>query len=137
MNKPSNLRPTAAYQAMDAAHHWHPFTDTKALNAKGARVIARAEGVWLEDTDGNRILDGMSGLWCVNVGYGRPEIVDAVARQMAELPYYNTFFQTTHPAAAEFSEALTAEAPAHVNRVFFANSGSEANDTAFRLARVY
>ncbi|MFO7855191.1 MAG: aspartate aminotransferase family protein [Paracoccaceae bacterium] len=137
MNKPSNLRPTAAYQAMDAAHHWHPFTDTKALNASGARVIARAEGVWLEDTHGNRILDGMSGLWCVNVGYGRPEIVDAVARQMGELPYYNTFFQTTHPAAAEFAEALTAEAPAHVNRVFFANSGSEANDTAFRLARVY
>jgi putrescine aminotransferase len=137
MNLQTNLRPTAEYQRMDAAHHWHPFTDTAELNAKGSRVIAKAEGVWLTDTDGNRILDGMSGLWCVNVGYGREEIVEAVARQLRELPYYNTFFQCTHPAAAEFAEALTAQAPAHMNRMFFTNSGSESNDTVFRLARVY
>ncbi|MFQ5567515.1 MAG: aspartate aminotransferase family protein [Paracoccaceae bacterium] len=132
-----NLRATAEYRAMDAAHHWHPFTDTADLNARGARVITAADGCWLTDSDGNRILDGMAGLWCVNTGYGRDEIVEAVARQMRELPYYNTFFQTTHPAAAEFSEALCAVAPAHMNRVFFTNSGSEANDTVFRLARVY
>ncbi|SET62246.1 aspartate aminotransferase family protein [Oceanicella actignis] len=132
-----NIRTTAEYQAIDAAHHWHPFTDTKDLNAKGARVIVKAEGVWLTDSEGARILDGMAGLWCVNVGYGREEIVEAVARQMRELPYYNTFFQCTHPAAAEFAEALCAQAPAHMNRVFFTNSGSEANDTVFRLARVY
>jgi putrescine aminotransferase len=137
MNIAPNLRSTAEYQAMDAAHHWHPFTDTKALNAKGARVITAAEGVWLTDSEGNRILDGMAGLWCVNVGYGRDEIVEAVARQMRELPYYNTFFQTTHPPAAEFSKALCAVAPAHMNRVFFTNSGSESNDTVFRLARIY
>jgi putrescine aminotransferase len=107
------------------------------LNAKGARVITAAEGVWLTDSEGNRILDGMAGLWCVNVGYGRDEIVEAVARQMRELPYYNTFFQTTHPPAAEFSKALCAVAPAHMNRVFFTNSGSESNDTVFRLARIY
>ena len=105
MNVAPNLRSTAEYQAMDAAHHWHPFTDTKGLAAKGARVITSAKGCWLTDSDGNRILDGMAGLWCVNTGYGRDEIVDAVARQMRELPYYNTFFQTTHPPAAEFSEA--------------------------------
>ena len=132
-----NLRSTAEYQAMDAAHHWHPFTDTRELNASGARVITSATGCWLTDSDGNRILDGMAGLWCVNVGYGREEIVEAVARQMRELPYYNTFFQTTHPPAAEFSEALAEVAPAHMNRVFFTNSGSESNDTVFRLARVY
>jgi putrescine aminotransferase len=137
MNTTPNLRSTAEYQAMDAAHHWHPFTDTKELNAKGARVITGAEGCWLTDSDGNRILDAMAGLWCVNVGYGREEIVEAVARQMRALPYYNTFFQTTHPAAAEFSEALCAVAPRHMNRVFFTNSGSESNDTVFRLARVY
>ena len=137
MTRPLNLRETADYQALDAAHHWHPFTDTRALNAKGSRVIARAKGVWLEDTDGNRILDGMSGLWCCNLGYGREEIVEAVARQMRELPYANTFFQQTHPPAAEFAAELTSLAPDHVNRVFFANSGSDANDTAFRLARVY
>ena len=137
MNLQTNLRATADYQAMDAAHHWHPFMDTAWLNARGARVIAKAEGVWLTDTEGNRIIDGMAGLWCVNVGYGREEIVEAVARQMRQLPYCNTFFQCTHPAAAEFAEALTAVAPAHMNRVFFANSGSDANDTVFRMARVY
>ncbi len=137
MNISTNLRSTAEYQAMDAAHHWHPFTDTAALNAKGARVFTGAEGVWLTDSDGNRILDGMAGLWCVNIGYGRREVADAVARQMRDLPYYNTFFQCTHPPAAEFAEALTEAAPDHLNRVFFTNSGSESNDTVFRLARVY
>ena len=137
MPTPLNLRSTAEYRAMDAAHHWHPFTDTADLNRKGVRVFTGAEGVWLKDSDGNRILDGMAGLWCVAVGYGRSEIVEAVHRQMQDLPYYNTFFQCTHPAAAEFSEALTAVAPAHMNRVFFTNSGSESNDTVFRLARVY
>ncbi|HSF96824.1 MAG TPA: aspartate aminotransferase family protein [Thermohalobaculum sp.] len=137
MNLAPNLRSTAEYQAMDAAHHWHPFMDTKQLNARGARVFTGAKGCWLTDSEGNRILDGMAGLWCVGVGYGRDEVVDAVARQMRELPYYNTFFQCTHTAAAEFSEALCNVAPAHMNRVFFTNSGSESNDTVFRMARVY
>ncbi|MEM1345946.1 MAG: aspartate aminotransferase family protein [Pseudomonadota bacterium] len=137
MNTLPNLRSTHAYQALDAAHHWHPFTDTAALNAKGARVIVSAEGVWLKDSDGHAILDGMAGLWCVNVGYGRTEIAEAAFEQMRRLAYYNTFFQTTHPAAAEFAEAVTAVAPPQMNRVFFANSGSEANDTVFRLARLY
>ena len=132
-----NLRSTAEIQAADAAHHWHPFTDTADLAAKGARVISRAEGCWLHTNDGDAILDGMAGLWCVNVGYGRDEIVDAVAAQMRDLAYYNTFFQCTHPAAAEFAEAVAEIAPAHMNRVFFTNSGSESNDTVFRMARVY
>ncbi|MEM1383432.1 MAG: aspartate aminotransferase family protein [Pseudomonadota bacterium] len=137
MTHPVNRRSTAEYQAMDAAHHWHPFTDTGDLAAKGARVFTGADGVWLTDSDGNRILDGMAGLWCVAVGYGREEIVDAVARQMRALPYYNTFFQCTHPAAAEFAEALCEVAPPQMNRVFFTNSGSESNDTVFRMARLY
>lgn len=91
------------YQAQDAAHHIHPFTDTAHLNQKGARVITRAEGVYIYDSQGNRILDGMAGLWCVGVGYGREEIVQAVSAQMRELPYYNTFFQTTHPPVIELS----------------------------------
>ncbi len=137
MNLAPNLRSTEAYQAMDAAHHWHPFTDTAELASKGARVIVKAEGCWLTDSDGNRILDGMAGLWCVNVGYGREDIAEAIGRQARELPYYNTFFQTTHPPAAEFAEALCQAAPAHMNRVFFTNSGSESNDTVLRLIRVY
>jgi putrescine aminotransferase len=132
-----NRRSTAEIQAADAAHHWHPFTDTAELAAKGTRVIAAANGCWLTTNDGERLLDGMAGLWCVNVGYGREAIVEAVARQMRELPYYNTFFQCTHPIATEFAEAVTAVAPAHMNRVFFTNSGSESNDTVFRMARVY
>ena len=75
-----NHLPTAELQAIDAAHHLHPFTDTKALNAKGARVIVRAEGVHVWDSDGNRILDAMSGLWCTNIGYGREELAEI--RQM-------------------------------------------------------
>jgi len=136
-NAPLNLRSTAEYQAMDAAHHWHPFTDTGALAAKGARVIAKADGCWLETVDGKRILDGMAGLWCVNVGYGREEIVEAVARQLRTLPFYNTFFQCTHPPAAEFAAALAEVMPEGFSKVFFTNSGSESNDTVFRLARVY
>ncbi|MEM8551000.1 MAG: aminotransferase [Pseudomonadota bacterium] len=124
-------------RTLDAKHHWHPFSDMAALNAAGSRVIERAQGVWLTDADGRQILDGMAGLWNVAVGYGREEIIDAVTRQLRDLSYYNTFFQCTHPAAAEYAAALCDVAPAHISRVFFAGSGSEANDTAFRLARVY
>ena len=130
-------RSTPDFQASDAAHHLHPFTDHGALNAEGSRVIVKAEGIWLWDADGRKILDGMSGLWCVNVGYGRHSIADAVHRQMTELPFYNTFFKSTHPPAVELSEKLAAIAPPHINRVFFCNSGSEANDTVIRMVRRY
>jgi putrescine---pyruvate transaminase len=132
-----NTRSTADIQAADAAHHWHPFTDSADLARAGTRVISSASGCWLTTNDGERLLDGMAGLWCVNVGHGREEIVEAVARQMRQLAYYNTFFQCTHPLATEFAEALAQVAPPHMNRVFFTNSGSESNDTVFRLARVY
>lgn len=128
---------TAELRALDAAHHLHPFSDTKSLNEEGSRVILKAEGVWLTDSDGNRILDGMSGLWCVNVGYGRQEIVDAVAKQMAELPYYNTFFKTTHRPAIELAAKLAELTPKQFNRVFFTGSGSESNDTVIKLVRRY
>ncbi|MGC7995728.1 aminotransferase class III-fold pyridoxal phosphate-dependent enzyme, partial [Salmonella enterica] len=88
---------------LEASHHLHPFTDFQALNKKGSRIITRAEGVYLEDSEGKRILDGMAGLWCVNLGYGRQELVDAATRQMQQLPYYNLFFQTSHPPAAELA----------------------------------
>jgi putrescine aminotransferase len=133
----ANLPPTAELQQKDAAHHLHPFTDTADLNAKGARVISRAEGVYLWDTEGNKMLDGMAGLWCVNVGYGRQEIIDAATRQMQQLPYYNTFFQTSHPPVIALAEKLAQLAPDHINHVFFAGSGSEANDTVVRMVRHY
>ncbi len=128
---------TELWQAKDAAHHLHPFTDHGALAAKGTRVITRAEGIYLYDSDGNKILDGMSGLWCVNVGYGRQELIDAASAQMAQLPYYNSFFQCTTPPAIELAEMLAGITPNHINHVFFTCSGSEANDTVIRLARYY
>ena len=124
---------TQQLQDMDGQHHIHPFTDHKALMEKGTRIITRADGVYLWDSDGNKILDGMAGLWCVNVGYGRQELVDAATNQMQELPYYNNFFQTTHPPAIELSKALVDISPSQFNHVFFTNSGSEANDTVVRM----
>jgi putrescine aminotransferase len=133
----TNHLPTAELQALDAAHHMHPFTAGAELAAKGARVITRAKGVWLTDSEGRRIIDGMAGLWCVNIGYGRRELADVAARQMEELSYYNTFFQTTHVPAIALAAKLAELAPGDLNHVFFAGSGSEANDTNIRLVRRY
>ncbi len=137
MDLASNRLPTADLQMRDAAHHLHPFTDYGALNAEGSRVIVKGDGAWLWDSDGNRIMDAMAGLWCVQIGHGRPEIAEAVYRQMQELSYYNTFFKTTHPPAIDLAEKLAELAPEHLNHVFFVGSGSEANDTVFRMVRTY
>jgi putrescine aminotransferase len=137
MNMITNNLPTAELQKLDAAHHMHPFTDANGLAAKGARVITRGEGVWLTDSEGNRIIDGMAGLWCVNIGYGRKELARVAAKQMEELSYYNTFFQTTHVPAIALAAKLAELAPGDLNHVFFAGSGSEANDTNIRLVRRY
>ena len=102
-------RSTAEWQALDAAHYLHPFTDHAALSRKGTRVITRADGVYLYDSDGHQILDGMSGLWCVNLGYGRRELAEVAYRQLLELPYYNSFFQAAHPPAIELAKLLVAE----------------------------
>ncbi|MEL6646844.1 MAG: aspartate aminotransferase family protein [Pseudomonadota bacterium] len=133
----SNHMPTAELQALDAAHHLHPFTHGNNLEKKGVRVITRAQGVTLTDSDGNEMLDAMAGLWCVNLGYGHHELAEAAARQMKELPYYNTFFQTTHVPAIALSEKLASLTPHDLNHVFYASSGSEANDTNIRIVRTY
>ncbi len=136
-SKAATHNQTKHWQALDAAHHVHPFTETKALNAKGVRVITKADGIYIWDSEGNRLIDGMSGLWCVNVGYGRQELADAARDAMQQLPYYNTFFQTTNPHATELAAKLAGLLPAGLDRIFFANSGSEANDTALKLIRYY
>jgi putrescine aminotransferase len=133
----TNHLPTAELQALDAAHHMHPFTTNDELAAKGARIITRANGVYLHDSEGNEILDGMAGLWCVNIGYGRHELADVAARQMKELPYYNTFFMTSHAPVIALAAEIAKLAPPHLNQVFFAGSGSEANDTNIRMVRHY
>jgi putrescine aminotransferase len=125
------------WQGLDAAHHLHPFTDHKALHAGRVRVITGGDGVFLVDAEGNKILDGMAGLWCVAAGYSRRELVDAASAQMTKLPYYNTFFKTTNQPAVALAQRIAKIAPVGLNHVFFACSGSEAVDTALRMARVF
>ena len=137
MSAITNHLPTAELQALDAAHHMHPFTTNDELAEKGARIITRANGIYLTDSEGNEILDAMAGLWCVNIGYGRDELADVAARQMRELPYYNTFFMTSHVPAIALAKKIAELAPGDLNHVFFAGSGSEANDTNIRMVRHY
>lgn len=138
MNERFSNRSGAALKAADLAHHLHPFTDHGALADEGGpRVITHGEGVYLWDTEGRRILDGMGGLWCVNIGYGRKEPGEVAHRQMDKLAFYNTFFKTSHEPVIELSERLAGLTPEGINDFFFANSGSEANDTALRLVRGY
>ncbi len=130
-------RSGADWQELDKDHHLHPFTDHKELHQKKSRIITRGEGVYIYDADGNKMLDGMSGLWCVNVGYGRDELVDAAAAQMRVLPYYNSFFQCANPPSIELARMLQEVSQPQLNRVFFAGSGSESNDTIVRMVRRY
>jgi putrescine aminotransferase len=128
---------TAALQREDSSHYLHPFTDHKALAAMGARVIVRGEGIYIWDSEGKKILDGMSGLWCVNVGYGRKELADAAYGQMMQLPFYNSFFNTSNVPAIKLASALVEVAPPGFQHVFFTGSGSEGNDTILRMVRRY
>ncbi|MES2933393.1 MAG: aspartate aminotransferase family protein [Pseudomonadota bacterium] len=128
---------TATIQALDAAHYLHPFTDFKSLSNKGARVMVKGEGIYLWDSEDKRLLDGMSGLWCMNVGYGRKSIADACHAQMLQLPFYNSFFQTTNIPATQLAAKLVEISPPQFNHVFFTGSGSEGNDTNVRMVRRY
>ena len=128
---------TATLRRVDQAHHLHPFTNFKDHADKGGRIVARAEHIYIYDSDGHRMLDGMSGLWCCNLGYSQKSIIDAVYAQMQELPYYNNFFKCSNQPAVELARALAEVTPAQFNHVFFTNSGSEANDTNLRLVKRY
>lgn len=129
-------RSTAEWRRRDAAHHIHPFTDPQRMQAHGGtRVIVRGEGVWLWDSDGRRILDGLAGLWCVAVGYGRRELAAVAERQLRTLSYYSSFLDTTTPSTIELAERVAALTPPGLDHVFFGNSGSESIDTIVRLVR--
>jgi len=132
-----DLSDTQRYQAIDAAHHINAFLDQRALNREGPRVMVRGRGVHLWDSDGKQYLDGMSGLWCTNIGYGRQDLVKAAARQMEELSYYNLFFHTTHPAVNELSERLFELLPGQFSHAIYTNSGSESNEVLIRAVRRY
>ena len=128
---------TTHWQAIDREHHIHPFTQHRELAEIGSRVITKAEGTYLFDSEGNKILDAFSGLWCVNVGYGRKELADAAYKQLLELPYYNTFFKTTTPPTVELSQVLADLTPSNLNYVFYGCSGSDANDSIVRMIRQF
>jgi putrescine aminotransferase len=132
----ANISNTEKWQDMDG-HHLHPFTDPNDLLQKPPRIIESARGVYLTDSNGNELLDMMAGLWCVNMGYGQQSLIDAAAAQIQKLPYYNAFFKTSTPPAAELSALLAEVTPAHMNHSFFTSSGSEANDTVLRLVWRY
>jgi len=128
---------TKELRALDAAHHIHPFTDTAALNKEGVRVIVKGKGVYLWDSEGAQIIDGMAGLWCVQLGYSNKELADAGSEALNTLPYYNNFFKTTNPWTVELAAKLATILPHGHTRILFANSGSEANDAALKLIRYY
>ena len=130
-------RSTREWQAADSRHFLHPFTDFAALAQKGSRIVERGEGIYLWDTEGQRVLDAMSGLWCVNVGYGRRELIEAATSQLERLAFYNAFFQTATPPAIELAELLAEVTPPQFQHVFFYGSGSEGNDTVVRMVRRY
>lgn len=132
-----NQRSTASWQSADKAHFIHPFTDSAELHKDGVRVITSGEGVWIRDNENNPVLDGMAGLWCVNVGYGQSALIEAAHEQMKSLAYYNAFFHSAVPSSIELAELLSEISPPQFKRVYYANSGSEGNDTNIRLVRHY
>jgi len=115
----------------------HPFCEVDDIKENGTKVITDASGIYVTDSEGNRYLDGMAALWCTNVGYGRKDIAEAAYEQMVRMPFYNTFFKSTTMPAVELSQILAELAPEGLNHVFYASSGSEANDTIVRMVRHY
>ena len=128
---------TNQLRQLDQQHHLHPFTDFRDYAANGGRIVSRAEHIYIYDSDGNKIQDAMSGLWCCSLGYSQDGIKKAVADQLMELPFYNNFFKCSNQPAVELATRLCDMAPANFNKVFFTNSGSEANDTQIKFVHRY
>ena len=122
---------------IDQAHHLHPFTDHGDLHRQGTRIIRSASGCTVIDENDRPLIDALAGLWCVNVGYGRREIADAVYEQMTAVAYYPSFFNTTTEPTILLAGKLAQLAPKGLGHVFFSNSGSEANESALKLIRGY
>ena len=134
MNKQAD---THQLKELDQAHHLHPFTDLQDYSKQGGRIVSSAEHIYIYDSDGNKMLDGMSGLWCCNLGYSQDAIKDAIRAQLDELPFYNNFFKCSNQPAVELARAMSEVTPEQFNHAFFTNSGSEANDTNLRLVQRY
>ncbi|MDX2081934.1 MAG: aminotransferase class III-fold pyridoxal phosphate-dependent enzyme [Terrimicrobiaceae bacterium] len=133
MNSPS----VAELRELDRRHHLHPFTNHSDMHGTGTHLIKEGDGCFLIDQDDRRLLDGLAGLWCVNVGYNCAAIVEAVHAQMERLPYYPSFFNSTTETPIRVAEFLASRAPERINRTIFCNSGSEANETALKIIRAW
>ncbi|MEP1573916.1 aspartate aminotransferase family protein [Roseibium album] len=120
-------------EARDIAFQLHSYADARKQEQTGSLVIDKGEGIYVEDVSGKRYIEGMAGLWSVAVGFGEKRLVEAAARQMEKLPYYHTFTFKTHGPSIELAEKLIEMAPVPMSKVYFTNSGSEANDTAIKL----
>ncbi|WP_042778065.1 aspartate aminotransferase family protein [Sinorhizobium fredii] len=124
-------------EARDAAFVLHPYTNASQHLQDGPLVISRGEGIYIIDSDGNKYIEGLGGLFCASLGFSEQRLVDAAMRQMQELPFYHSFGGKSHETAIELAERLIRLAPVPMSKVFFANSGSEANDTALKLVWYY
>ncbi|WP_455886188.1 aminotransferase [Pseudomonas rustica] len=122
---------------IDVAHHLHAHTDLRQHEETGPLMIARGDGVYVFDEQGRKLLEGMSGLWCANLGFSQPRLAEAGYRQMLELPYQQTFAHRSHTAVAKLTEKLISKAPEGLGKVMFQSSGSEAVDTAIKLISYY
>lgn len=128
---------TEELRSLDRHHHLHPFTELATYSRLGGRVMTHAEHIYVYTSEGKQLLDGMSGLWCVNLGYSQTRIVQAITQQLQTLPFYNNFFACTNETAALLAGRLAKVFPAGFKRFFFTNSGSEANDTNLRIVHRY
>ncbi len=128
--------PTRAWK-QDKSHVLHPYSDFSTFSEEGSQVIEKAEGLYVTDSNGRRLLDGIAGLWCVNIGHGRTEMADAISRQVLDMQYYNPFGHSTNIPAAELAEKITDLAPGNLSHVYYTCGGSTANDAAIRLVHYY
>ena len=132
MNKVVN-----SIEAKDIANHFHPYTNPQILKENGPHVICKGEGIYVYDNTGAKFIEGMSGLWCASLGFDNKELIEAAAKQMEKLPFYHSFAGKVPEVAANLSEKLLKIAPKGLDKVFFCNSGSEANDTAIKVVWYY
>ena len=123
--------------AMDREHVIHPYTDFSTFKQEGSQVISSAEGLYVKDIDGKQYLDGIGGLWCVNIGHGRQEMADAIRDQVLQMQYYNPFGHSTNEPAALLAERLSQILPGTLNHVYYTCGGSTANDSAIRIIHYY
>lgn len=123
--------------AKDRDHVLHPYTDFSTFKDEGSQVIEGAKGMYVTDTDGRKLLDGIAGLWCVNVGHGRRDMAQAISDQVLKMQYYNPFGHSTNVPAAELGHWLATHAPGSLNHVYYTTGGSTANDAAIRLVHYY